>query len=171
MSHVRLAVIVAVADNGVIGAGGDLPWHLPADLRHFKATTLGHPVVVGGVTHRSIVARLGRPLPGRTSVVVSRGPAADGVTTVPDVATACATAAEVARAEGRARVFVIGGLSVYAQVLDTADEVHLTRVHASPDGDTAMPVGWLERFALVETLGRAQDDEGLACTFERYEAR
>jgi dihydrofolate reductase len=126
----RLTLVVARADNGVIGRDGGLPWHLPADLKHFKALTLGKPVVMG---RRTFVA-IGRPLPGRHNIVLTRGDwTAAGVTVVPDLAAALAAAGDVPEA------MIIGGAGVYAAALPRAHRVHLTEVHAAPAGDTRLP--------------------------------
>jgi dihydrofolate reductase len=163
------SLIVAVASNGVIGARGALPWYLSDDLRRFRRLTSGHPVIVGRLTHESIVARLGRTLPGRTSVVLSsREPApapadgADGAAAGAaegaviwvsslDKALAAAHEAEAGtRPDGsEGEVFVAGGASVYLQSLPHADRVYLTRVHRDVEGDTSLPPGWLEGFTLV----------------------
>ena len=122
-------MVVARADNGVIGRNGGLPWHLPADLRHFKAVTMGKPIVMGRRTFESI----GRPLPGRHNIVLTRGDwTADGVTVVADLAAALAAA-------GGGEVAIIGGATVYAAALPLASRVHLTEVHAEPAGDTILP--------------------------------
>ena len=191
---VTTSLIVAAATNEVIGAGGALPWHLPEDLRRFRQLTTGHAVVLGRVTHESIVARLGRALPGRTSVVVSSrgvaGGAPDGTAEVAwtgsveeAIAAARATeaearAAEAGGAEAGARgelrasggeVFVLGGASVYAQALPEVDRVYLTRVHREVAGDTSMPAGWLDGFTLVRRDERPGPDGGFS--FLEYERR
>jgi dihydrofolate reductase len=150
------SLIVAASRNDVIGRDGSLPWYLPGDLRRFRRLTTGHPVVVGRVTHESILARLGHPLPGRTSIVVSSGPppaAADGVVWCSSLADALAiaeaAAAEVHPATCGGEIFVIGGASVYQQALPLADKIYLTRVHRDVDGDTSMPPGWLDGFGLA----------------------
>ncbi len=133
----RLALVAAVADNGVIGRGGALPWHLPDDLKYFKAVTLGKPVLMGRRTFESI----GRPLPGRRNLVLSGGPpiAMPGIETVATLQEAlqrCAEAEEIC---------VIGGAAVYAAALPLAEVIHLTRVHALVDGDVQFPaVRWEE---------------------------
>ena len=126
-----LSLIVAVADNGVIGSKGALPWHLPDDLAHFKRTTLGKPVIMGRRTFVSI----GRALPGRQNVVVSRDPdfSARGCLVARDLDEALglyATAPEQ---------IVIGGASLYEEALPRAQRIYLTRVHASPPGDVYFP--------------------------------
>lgn len=138
----RVTLVAAVADNGVIGADGDIPWRIPADFAHFKALTLGHVLVMGRATYESI----GRPLPGRTTVVLTRDPAwsADGVLVAPDLATALRLAADTDE-----EVFVVGGASVYAEALAVADAQVLTEVHLSPAGDTRYPAfddqDWVEQ--------------------------
>jgi len=127
----RLVAVLAVADNGVIGRDNALPWRLPADLRHFKALTLGKPVLMGRRTFES----LGRPLPGRHNIVMSRDPAwtADGITVVGSVDAA------VGAAGGAEELMVIGGAEVYRRCWPRLARIELTRVHAAPPGDT-----WLE---------------------------
>lgn len=153
-----VSLVVAAAENDVIGDDGQIPWRLPGDMRRFARMTGGCAVVMGRVTYDSIVAKLGHPLPGRRSVVISRrpGPSAPGTTWV-DSATAAAAAAESFRREhGQAEWFVIGGARVYHQLLACVDVIHLTRVHAHVKGDTAMPAGWLDGFSLV-TAERTED--------------
>jgi dihydrofolate reductase len=160
---VTIALIVAASANDVIGRDGALPWHLPDDLRRFRRLTTGHPIVLGRLTHESIVARLGRPLPGRTSVVVSsraRPAAGDGVLWAASVGEALLAARQIAAGDdGRGLVFVGGGTSVYQQALPQADRIHLTRLHRDVDGDTVMPPGWLDGFTLAE---REDRDTGAA---------
>ncbi len=135
-----VTLVVARAANGVIGRDGGLPWHLPADLRHFRALTLGKPVIMGRRTFVSI----GRPLPGRHNIVLTRDPAwiADGVTVAADLGAALAAAGAVDEA------MIIGGAAVYAAALPRATRVSLTEVDAAPDGDTILPpfdpVAWRE---------------------------
>lgn len=123
--------------NRVIGAGNALPWHLPEDLRHFKALTLGKPVVMGRKTHDSI----GRPLPGRPNLVVSRrsGYAPAGVTVYPDLQSALARAVDHARDLCTDAVMVIGGAEIYCQALPLARRIYLTEVDAAPQGDAWFP--------------------------------
>jgi dihydrofolate reductase len=149
---VRVSMIVAATADEVIGHDHDLPWHLPDDLRRFKALTSGHVVVVGRKTHESIVRRLGRPLPGRISVVVTRDPRpGDGpVIYQPTVTAALSVARAIEEFAGRDEVFVIGGAQVYAEALPSVGRVHLTRVHLDVAGDTRMPAGWLSGFRLVD---------------------
>jgi dihydrofolate reductase len=127
----RISLIVAMDSNGVIGAGGKLPWRLPADLRRFRAITMGKPIVMGRRTHESI----GRPLPGRENIVVTRNPdyRAPGCTVVSSVEEALA---HCARAE---EVMVMGGAEIYRQLLGRADRIYLTEVHTVVTGDTHFP--------------------------------
>lgn len=131
-----VSLVVARADNGVIGRDNGLPWHLPADLKHFKRLTVGKPVIMGRKTYESI----GRPLPGRHNIVVTRnaGWRAEGVTVVPNLAEAVAAAGLDPQTRA-GEIAVIGGAEIYAQALLFADRIHLTEVHATPDGDTRFP--------------------------------
>ena len=128
----RVVMVAAVADNGVIGSGGDIPWSLPEDLRHFRATTRGNTVLMGRSTYESI----GHPLPYRTNVVVTRrtGWSAPGVFVVHSVEEGIERAHDF---EGD--VMVVGGGLVYAAALPFATDQVLTEVHLSPDGDTHYP--------------------------------
>ena len=172
VSPVIVSAVVAAAANDVIGADGALPWHLPADMRRFKALTSGGVVVMGRATYESILARLGRPLPGRTSVVVSRTPHdPDGEEVIfqASVPAALATAARLAAAAGQGEVFVIGGASVYQQALPSVHRIYLTRIHQDVPGDTFMPPGWLTGFQLSRQQDEAGSEPGLAYSYLDYE--
>ena len=132
----RLNLVVARAANGVIGRDGGLPWRIPEDLRHFKRLTVGKPVVMGRRTFESI----GKPLPGRHNIVLTRnaGWTAEGVTVVPNLAEAVAAAGLDPRARAD-EIMVIGGAQIYAEALPSATRVYLTEVHAEPAGDTVLP--------------------------------
>lgn len=133
-----IVLVVAVADNDVIGRDGAMPWHLPADLRHFRRLTWGRPVVMGRKTFESI----GNPLPGRHNIVLTRQPGwtADGVTVVPGLAAAIAAAVAELNPDTRAPdMMVIGGAQIYAEALPVATRVELTRIHMTPEGDTFFP--------------------------------
>jgi dihydrofolate reductase len=134
---VKLVLVAAVADNGVIGQGGGLPWRLKSDMQHFRAVTMGKPVVMGRKTYLSI----GKPLVGRTNIVVSRDPnfAAPGVLVAPSLETALAAARGDALRRGADAIAVIGGADLYAQTLDRADRLVITHVHLRPEGDTMLP--------------------------------
>ena len=129
----RITLAVAVADNGVIGRGGALPWRLPEDLRRFKAATLGKPVLMGRKTFESI----GRALPGRLNIVLTRR--AGWRPADPEVRVAADLDAALALAGDAAEVSVIGGSEIYALALPRASRVLVTEVHATPEGDTRLP--------------------------------
>jgi dihydrofolate reductase len=132
-----LVLVAAVADNGVIGQGGGLPWRLKSDLRNFRAVTLGKPVVMGRKTYLSI----GKPLPGRTNIVVSRNRdfAAPGILVAPSIEVALAAAHGDALRRRADAVAVIGGAELYAHLIGCADRLVITHVHLRPDGDTLFP--------------------------------
>jgi len=133
----RIVLVVAVAENGVIGRDGDLPWHLPGDLKHFKAVTLGKPILMGRRTFVSI----GRPLPGRTNIVLTRDPAfrADGVLVAPNLEAGLELARKEAERLGADEIAIIGGGELYAGTLEHADRIHLTEVHDAPAGTAYFP--------------------------------
>ncbi len=132
-----LAIIVAQADNRVIGINNNLPWHLPEDLRYFKQVTMGKPIIMGRKTFESI----GRPLPGRTNIVVSRDPAyqPDNVRVVNSLDAARDLAESVCMIDGCSEAMVIGGAQIYEQALPLADRLYLTQVHAEVAGDAWFP--------------------------------
>jgi len=127
----KISIIVAMAANGVIGRDNQLPWHLPADLKHFKQTTMGKPILMGRKTWESI----GRPLPGRTNIVITRDStySAAGCEVVNSIDAAITAAGE------QDEVMVIGGAELYRQVLPDTDTIYLTRIHKAFDGDTHFP--------------------------------
>jgi dihydrofolate reductase len=165
---IRIVVVAAVAENGVIGRDDALPWRLKSDMAHFRALTLGKPVVMGRKTYLSI----GKPLAGRTNIVVSRKAtfAAPGVVAVPTLDHAL----EVARGDALRRsadaIAVIGGAEIFRQTLPMADRLEITRIHAWPDGDTLFPAfdpaAWRE-VNRVDHPGGPSDSA--AFTFLRYE--
>ena len=160
--------MVAASDAGVIGRDGDLPWHLPEDRRFFKRLTAGAVVVAGRRTHASIVSRLGRPLPGRITVVVSSTCLDGAVVHATSPAHGVDLARSLAGWAGQDEVFVIGGAQLYDACMPLVDRVHLTRVHADVDGDTWLPGGWLDGFHLAETLPGAPG-AALEHSHERWE--
>ena len=131
-----IVLVVAVAENGVIGHRNGMPWRLPTDLAHFRAVTLGKPVVMGRKTFQAV----GRPLPGRDNIVVTRDRALaiEGAHVVHSLEEALALGAELAGAHG-GEIAVIGGAEIFKAALGRADRIHLTRVHAWPEGDTFFP--------------------------------
>jgi dihydrofolate reductase len=130
MNHLEIFLVVAVADNGVIGNAGAMPWHLPADLRHFKALTMNKPMVMGRKTFESLPGLL----PGRRHIVLTRDPdwAEDGV----EVARSVDEAVQLANAP---HVAVVGGAEIYRLFLPLAHRIEWTEIHAKPDGDTRFP--------------------------------
>ena len=133
----RLAMIVAAAENNTIGAENQLPWHLPEDLKYFKRVTMGKPIVMGRKTYESI----GRPLPGRPNIVITRNSDwkvadkhAETVTVVDSVDAAIAAAEDLALINACDEVMVIGGAEIYKNLFSRADRLYLTRVHADVEG-------------------------------------
>lgn len=129
----RISQIVAVASNGAIGKDNDLIWRLPADLKFFKATTMGHHMILGRKNYESI----GRPLPGRVSVIVTRNAnyTAEGAV----VYTSLEAAIDFARSEGEEEVFIVGGAQIYEQTMDITERIYYTEVHKSFDADCFYP--------------------------------
>ena len=156
----RVILVGAVSSNGVIGAGGRLPWHLPEDLKHFKALTLGHPVIVGRRTWES----LGKPLPGRENIVVTRTPGY----AAPGAAVAASLDAALALCAGVPVAFVIGGAALYAAALPIADVMVLTEIRRKFDGDARFPdydrAEWREAQREPRTAA-----DGTRFDFVRYE--
>jgi dihydrofolate reductase len=144
-----LTFVVAVADNGVIGREGGLPWYLSSDLKRFKADTIGKPIIMGRKTYASI----GKPLPGRTNIVVTRDKAfrAEGTTVVATIDEALGEARQVAMQTGAGDIAVIGGGELYRQLFEKADRLILTHVLASPDGDTLFPEVRAEEWEVVDS--------------------
>ncbi|MGL6278861.1 MAG: dihydrofolate reductase [Gaiella sp.] len=160
-----IALVAAIARNGVIGRDGGLPWHLPEDMRRFRARTTGHVVVMGRRTWDSLPDRF-RPLPGRRNVVVTRDPTweADGAERAGSPAEALALAA------GAERVFVIGGGELYAALLPAADELHLTELELDADGDVVFPPGARDGFVEVEREEHVSET-GVRFAFVTYARR
>ena len=156
----RLHVIAAVASNGVIGSAGKLPWHLPEDLKHFKALTSGHPVIMGRRTWES----LGRPLPERENIVVTRNRNYEA----PGASVASSLGAALALCADAPVAFVIGGAELYAEALESADVLWLTEVQRSFDGDTRFPEFDRTRWREVERRPHTAAG-GLRFDFVRYE--
>lgn len=160
----RVSILVAVAENGVIGRNGKLPWHLGDDLKQFKRLTMGHTIVMGRKTWDEI----GRALPGRSSVVISRqvGFYAEGA----QVVGSWNDALPIAEAAGDGEVFVIGGAEIYRLTMPRVDRLYLTRVHAQVEGDAYLPDLAANNWRLLETLPHAADKENdFPFSFEIYE--
>lgn len=158
-----LSLIAAMARNRVIGIDNRLPWHLPEDLKHFKALTLGHPIVMGRKTFESI----GRPLPGRTSIVISRNPQwqADGCLVAGSIAQG------LALAPAADEVFVIGGAELYGQALGLAQRLYLTEIDADFAGDAYFPPIDMAQWQEAERVVHEDDGRGFGYAFVRYDRR
>ena len=160
------SIIAAVADNGAIGRNNELLWHLSEDLKYFRQVTLGSAVIMG----RKTFASLGKPLPGRFNIVVTRSPEAcfDGAAAAVSPETACSAASEAA-SSGKCRsdeCFIIGGGALYRSSMDFADRLYITEVHVSPkDADTFFPeidtASWKEK-----SRSEKHTDPGTGCIFE-----
>ena len=143
----EVTLVVAVADNGVIGRGNALPWDLPDDLKHFKQTTMGRPIIMGRKTYESI----GRPLPGRLNIVLTRSIdwQAEGVSTAATIGDAIELAEQQALIDGADSVMIIGGAEVYRQAMPFCNRAVVTRVHGQVDGDAFFDLSnldnWVER--------------------------
>ena len=148
------SIVVAMSRNGVIGSQGSLPWHLPADLRHFKKITMGKPVVMGRRTWESI----GRPLPGRTNIVLTRstGGSFAGATVIHSLA-------ELPEKTGHAsEIMIIGGAEVYREALPKVDRLYITRVDAEVSGDVGFPEVLWQEWVMTDSEAREPDEQN-AC--------
>jgi dihydrofolate reductase len=170
--RIALVLVAAVGENGVIGRGGGLPWRLKSDLRHFRAATIGKPIVMGRKTFHSI----GRPLPGRTNIVVSRDRAfaRPGVVVAPSLGAALVIARADALRRGVAEIAVIGGADIYAQTIEHADRLVITRVKLQPAGETRFPsidpTRWMQVQCSEHPAG-PDDDAGFAVVVYQRDAR
>lgn len=160
-----LSIIVATSENNVIGHLNKIPWYMPRDLKHFSVTTKGHTVIMGRNTYESIFERLGKPLPDRTNIVVTRNPdfKAEGCTIVHslDEGLKIAPTAE--------EFFVIGGSQLYAEGLEKAEKVYRTLIHTTIDGDAFFPALSPTIWKLVESKFEAKDEKNpFDATYEVY---
>jgi len=166
---VPVALVVAMAENRVIGRGGDMPWTLPSDLKRFRRLTMGKPVVMG----RKTFAAIGRPLDGRANIVVTRDPAfaAGGVTRAGGLDEALSIAAALAVDTAAEEVMVIGGGEIYRQALPLAARLYVTRVAAAPEGDTVFPEidekVWIETFSEPIPRGERDSADARFVVYER----
>jgi dihydrofolate reductase len=156
-----ISLIVAASKNGVIGRDGDLPWRQSDDLRHFKAVTMGKPIVMGRKTWDSI----GRPLPGRQNIVVSRQPGLE----IEGADVVASPAAAVDIAAGAAEIMIIGGSEIYKLFLPLADRVYLTRVHAEVEGDAWFPALGDDWRLVSDERHAADDNNEHDMSFRLYE--
>jgi len=159
----EIVFYLARADNGVIGKDGRLPWHIPTDLRRYKAMTMGKPMVMGRRTFESF----GGPLPGRRHIVLTRSPewSAEGAEVAHDRAEALALAGEVPE------VAIVGGTEIFGMFLPDADRIELTEVHVDAEGDTIMPSFAAEEWREVSREEHAAEDGSPAFSFVRLERR
>jgi len=152
---VLISLIAAVAKNGLIGKDNKLPWHLPADLRFFKKTTLGHPIIMGRKSFESI----GKALPGRTNIVLTRNAnfaAAENL----KIAHSLEEAFEIARETGADECFVIGGAEIYKEALPLCQKLYITRVHGIFDGNTFMPE-FEKDFHKISNVNNLKDEQNI----------
>ncbi len=137
---VHTSIVVAMAENNVIGINNALPWHIPEDLKRFKSVTMGKPCIMGRKTFESILTQLGKPLPGRENIIVSaKGYKYDGIASSPDIDSALERGRHHAMTSGTHEVMIIGGAEVYKQALPRSDRIYLTRVHKTVEGDAHFP--------------------------------
>ena len=145
---VRIAMIAGVAENGVIGSDQTIPWRVPSDMAFFKKTTMGKPIVMGRKQYETV----GRPLPGRTNIVVTRqvGYQPEGVLVFSSIDAALDKAREIAQADGVDEIMIIGGGELYAQLIDGADRLYITHIDLNPAGDVRFPAIRHEDWAIVD---------------------
>ena len=165
-TRLPLAMIAALARNRVIGLDNRMPWHLPADLKHFKAMTLGKPIIMGRKTWDS----LGRPLPGRLNLVVSRQPGLrlEGAEVFGSLDDALVRADAWAREQGVDELMLIGGAQLYAQALPLAEHLHLTRIELEPEGDAFFPEWQAHEWRCADRQSQAAEGDAPAHTFETW---
>jgi len=149
MAPIKIVIIVAVSQNGIIGRDGDMPWKLSTDLKRFKALSMGKPLIMGRKTFESVGSR---PLPGRPHIIISRSQRFDmpGVETVSSLEEALDRGREIAADLGVAEVCIVGGGEIYRQALGSADVLHVTHVETVVEGDTSFPPINPDEFALTE---------------------
>lgn len=157
MNSRKLVIVVAVAENGVIGRNGGMPWRIPSDLKHFKTITMGKPVVMGRKTFESI----GRPLPGRTNIVLTRDRnwRADGALTGQSLEEVLRLANEGAARSGTGEFAIIGGSTLFEKTLPMAARIELTEVHARPEGDVFFPEFDRSEWRETRREGPIQDEK------------
>lgn len=141
-------MIAGVAENGVIGSDQAIPWRVPSDMAFFKQTTMGKPIVMGRKQYETV----GKPLPGRSNIVITRrqGYQAEGVLVFHDIDAALEKAREIAQADGVDEIMIIGGGELYAQLMDRADRLYITHIDLSPAGDVLFPAIEPEQWAVVD---------------------
>jgi dihydrofolate reductase len=161
-------IIAAVSENNVIGSNGQIPWHIPRDLKRFKDLTLDHTVIMGRVTYDSILEKLGRSLPQRKNIILSNNPSLS----YPDKNLTICSSIEKAFEEAKKfsdEAYIIGGEKVYLQTMDLADKLEITRVHQDYQGDTFFPK--IDYDIWKETKKEGGIHDSLAYSFITYERR
>ena len=146
LDTIMIAILAAVAENGVIGVDNDLPWHLPEDLKKFKELTTGKVVVMGRKTYESIIKRLGKPLPNRKNVVITRQ---TGYKALPDV-DIFYNLEDALNANKSNDIFIIGGGEIFKQSIDKANMMYITHVHETYEGDSRFPKIDMKNWKLIE---------------------
>ncbi|WP_025038034.1 dihydrofolate reductase [Bradyrhizobium sp. DOA9] len=165
----EIVFVVAIAENGVIGAGNAMPWRLKSDMARFKALTIGKPVIMGRKTFET----LRRPLPGRTNIVVTRDAAyrANGAIVTTSAADAGAVALGDALRRSVTEIAVIGGAEIFRQWLDRADRLEITEVHARPEGDTHFDIDKAEWDEVERVRHPAGPDDSADVSYVTYRRR
>ena len=146
---IKIAMIAGVAKNGVIGSAQTIPWRIPSDFAFFKRTTMGKPIIMG----RKQFETVGKPLPGRTNIVVTRqsGYQPEGVLVFSTIDAALEKAREIAEADGVDEIMIIGGGDIYAQLMSRADRLYISHIELSPEGDVVFPAIAPEQWIVVDT--------------------
>lgn len=161
-----LSLIVATSENNVIGHQNKIPWHMPKDLRHFAITTKNHTVIMGRNTYESIMARLGKPLPDRKNIVVTRNTDFKA----PDCIVVHSLEEAIKKTSHESEVFVIGGSQLYKEALPIADKIYRTLIHTRIDGDALFPEIKQTEWKLVESRPEPKDEKNpYDSTYEIYE--
>jgi len=142
MSKITISIIVAMAENNCIGKDNKMPWHISDDLKRFKSLTEGHPVIMGRKTFESIIGYLGKPLPNRKNIIISRSEYLTGhdITIYKNIDAALENEKITAQDQNLDEIFIIGGAQIYTQTINKADKLHITKVHKSVDGDAFFPL-------------------------------
>ena len=171
-----ISMISAVAQNGVIGANNDMPWSVSTDLKFFRQTTTGKPVIMGRRTFQSICTTLGKPLPNRTNIVITRDTSFshedEAVLVVQSFADALTVANEVALSDGVEEIMVVGGGQIYREAMPQASTLYITRIHAEPEGDTKFPEIIADEWDLIEdTPFKRGEKDSASSSLEIYKRR
>jgi len=154
-NKIRISAIYAVAENGVIGRHNEMPWHLPADFKYFKKTTMGAPIIMGRKTYDSI----GRPLPGRTNIIITRNKSLKIKGCI--VVNSLTDAIDLAKAENPNEIFIAGGATIYREAMSRVDRIYQTLVHISPIGDAFFQIPNPENWMLVSSDYHAGNEKNL----------